>query len=92
MTAIANVMCPLKVQRMALREAEAVAMNALQKVGLDGFANRQISGLPGGQRQRVALARAIVFEPRVMRASLTDERLHMIAKCEVGHRQKLVGH
>lgn len=35
------------------------AMDALQKVGMQGFANRQISQLSGGQQQRVFLARAL---------------------------------
>jgi manganese/zinc/iron transport system ATP- binding protein len=35
------------------------AMDALQKVGMQGYANRQISQLSGGQQQRVFLARAL---------------------------------
>lgn len=36
------------------------AMVAIQKVGMEDFANRQISQLSGGQQQRVFLARALV--------------------------------
>lgn len=36
-----------------------VAMECLQKVGMEAFANRQISQLSGGQQQRVFLARAL---------------------------------
>ncbi|MAR71986.1 MULTISPECIES: metal ABC transporter ATP-binding protein [unclassified Halomonas] len=36
------------------------AMQALEMVGMDGFADRQISQLSGGQQQRVFLARALV--------------------------------
>ncbi len=36
------------------------AMEALEKVAMQGFANRQISQLSGGQQQRVFLARALV--------------------------------
>ncbi|WP_028980642.1 metal ABC transporter ATP-binding protein [Sporocytophaga myxococcoides] len=36
-----------------------VAMECLRKVGLENFANRQISQLSGGQQQRVFLARAL---------------------------------
>jgi manganese/zinc/iron transport system ATP- binding protein len=36
-----------------------VAMDALERVGLKDFANRQISQLSGGQQQRVFLARAL---------------------------------
>ncbi|MDX5348157.1 MAG: metal ABC transporter ATP-binding protein [Hymenobacteraceae bacterium] len=35
------------------------AMEALEKVGMQNFANRQISQLSGGQQQRVFLARAL---------------------------------
>lgn len=37
----------------------ALAMDALARVGMDGFANRQIGQLSGGQQQRVFLARAL---------------------------------
>lgn len=37
-----------------------LAMEALKKVAMDGFASRQISQLSGGQQQRVFLARALV--------------------------------
>jgi manganese/zinc/iron transport system ATP- binding protein len=36
-----------------------VAMECLEKVGMQAFANRQISQLSGGQQQRVFLARAL---------------------------------
>lgn len=36
-----------------------LALEALQKVGLEAFQNRQISELSGGQQQRVFLARAL---------------------------------
>jgi manganese/zinc/iron transport system ATP- binding protein len=41
------------------------AMDALQTVGLGGFADRQIRQLSGGQQQRVFLARALVQDAQV---------------------------
>ncbi len=41
------------------------AMNALERVGMEKFAHRQISQLSGGQQQRVFLARALVQEADV---------------------------
>ena len=38
---------------------EDAAMEALEKVGMQAYANRQISQLSGGQQQRVFLARAL---------------------------------
>jgi manganese/zinc/iron transport system ATP- binding protein len=43
----------------------AAALEALAKVGMEAFANRQISQLSGGQQQRVFLARALVQDARV---------------------------
>jgi manganese/zinc/iron transport system ATP- binding protein len=47
----------LKRPRKAHREQ---AMNALRTMGMEQYANRQISQLSGGQQQRVFLARALV--------------------------------
>ncbi len=43
-------------------EDHQAALLALQKVGLEAFAHRQISRLSGGQQQRVFLARALIQE------------------------------
>ena len=40
-------------------------MDALRKVGMDEYADRQISQLSGGQQQRVFLARALVQDAQV---------------------------
>lgn len=42
-----------------------LAMEALEKVGMEAFAQRQISQLSGGQQQRVFLARALVQDAAV---------------------------
>jgi manganese/zinc/iron transport system ATP- binding protein len=46
-------------KRPGRRERE-LAMDALERVGMQDFAHRQISQLSGGQQQRVFLARALV--------------------------------
>ncbi|MBF0708073.1 metal ABC transporter ATP-binding protein [Alkalihalobacillus hwajinpoensis] len=43
----------------------AIAMQALDKVGMKEYANRQISQLSGGQQQRVFLARALAQDATV---------------------------
>ena len=42
-----------------------LALEALQKVAMESFADRQISQLSGGQQQRVFLARALIQEARL---------------------------
>ena len=42
-----------------------LAMNALEKVGMEKYSNRQISQLSGGQQQRVFFARALVQDSNV---------------------------
>ena len=51
-------------RRVGRRERD-LAMQALEKVGMEDFAHRQISQLSGGQQQRVFLARALVQDARV---------------------------
>ena len=43
----------------------SAAMDALEKVGMQAFAQRQISQLSGGQQQRVFLARALVQDAQL---------------------------
>ncbi len=52
------------IRRPGRRERKE-AMEALEKVGMEAFADRQISQLSGGQQQRVFLARALVQEARI---------------------------
>ncbi|MFO7624267.1 MAG: metal ABC transporter ATP-binding protein [Anaerolineales bacterium] len=47
------------------RAHETQAMQALEKVGMSEFADRQISQLSGGQQQRVFLARALAQDAQV---------------------------
>ncbi|WP_102225666.1 amino acid ABC transporter ATP-binding protein [Acidimangrovimonas sediminis] len=47
-------------------EAEARAMELLEKVGLANKATAHPAQLSGGQKQRVAIARALAMKPRVM--------------------------
>jgi polar amino acid transport system ATP-binding protein len=57
---------PLTVLGQPRREAEAVAMRLLEKVGLGEKAHVYPSKISGGQQQRVAIARALAMNPVVM--------------------------
>ena len=52
------------IRRPGQNERES-AMHALEQVGMQDFADRQISQLSGGQRQRTFLARALVQDARI---------------------------
>jgi manganese/zinc/iron transport system ATP- binding protein len=47
------------------RKERELAMYALEQVGMQDFAERQISQLSGGQQQRTFLARALVQDARI---------------------------
>ncbi|MCK8600350.1 amino acid ABC transporter ATP-binding protein [Desulfoferrobacter suflitae] len=67
MTALKNVtLGPVKVRGIPRREAEALGMELLEKVGLKDKAHVFPDQLSGGQKQRVAIARSLALKPKVM--------------------------
>jgi putative ABC transport system ATP-binding protein len=70
MTALENVALVLELQGRDGAVAAAVALEALQDVGLEARARHRGHELSGGEQQRVALARALVKKPRLL---LADE-------------------
>ncbi|OTN76209.1 hypothetical protein A5886_001286 [Enterococcus sp. 8G7_MSG3316] len=57
---------PIKVKKMAKKQAETLANQLLQDVGLPDKAAAFPQSLSGGQMQRIAIARALAMEPDVM--------------------------
>lgn len=56
----------VKVAHKTKEEAEAKALETLQKVGLEQYINAKPKQLSGGQQQRVAIARALCMEPKAL--------------------------
>ena len=65
-----NVEIPLLYRSVSSKERRALALAALDRVGLSSRVHHFPSQLSGGQQQRVAVARAIVGKPRLI---LADE-------------------
>jgi tungstate transport system ATP-binding protein len=65
-TVIKNVEYGLRMRGIPARRRRAAAEAALERVGLQAFADRQAHRLSGGETQRVAIARALACEPDVM--------------------------
>ena len=66
-------------------EDQQIAMNVLEKVGLEDFADRLMTQLSGGERQRVLIARALAQCPSVL---LLDEPT---ASLDLSHQHDVFG-
>ena len=75
MTAMQNVTFGLRARRVSKDEAQHIAHEFLEKVGVGHLAERRTAQLSGGEAQRVALARALAGNPKVL---LLDEPLSAI--------------
>lgn len=53
-------------RKMSKKDAEKIALEMLEKVGMKERANRYPIQLSGGQQQRVAIARALAFQPEII--------------------------
>lgn len=69
-TAAENVELPLYYQGVNRRTRHKLAMEYLERLGLEQWAGHYPNEMSGGQKQRVAIARALITNPRII---LADE-------------------
>jgi general L-amino acid transport system ATP-binding protein len=67
LTALENLtLAPIWVRRMPRKDAEALALQLLERVRIAEQAHKYPAQLSGGQQQRVAIARALAMRPKIM--------------------------
>ncbi len=67
LTVIQNIsLAPIWVKKLPKDEAEEIAMQLLERVGIPEQALKFPAQLSGGQQQRTAIARALAMEPKIM--------------------------
>jgi general L-amino acid transport system ATP-binding protein len=67
LTVLENItLAPIHVRKKSKTEANAIAAQLLERVGIPEQANKYPGQLSGGQQQRVAIARALAMDPKIM--------------------------
>jgi putative ABC transport system ATP-binding protein len=102
LTAAENVALPRELDGDSSRKARALAMRALEEVGIPELADRFPDEMSGGQQQRIAIARAVVGDRRLVLAdeptgaldTETGEQVLRLlrARCDAGSAGVLVTH
>jgi ABC-type Fe3+/spermidine/putrescine transport system ATPase subunit len=90
-----NIGYGLKVRGESRAAIRAKVDEILSMLGLDGFAERNVTALSGGQRQRVALGRALAISPQILLLdeplSNLDARIRLTVRHEIRALQKRLG-
>ncbi len=82
-TILGNVELALTIGGVSKEERQKRAMEALDKVGLQGQYNKKPNQLSGGQCQRVAIARALVNEPEILLADEPTGALDTVTSVQI---------
>lgn len=84
-TAIENVAMPLLIGNSPVKDAQAQAIEILDRVGLAARGSHKPAELSGGERQRVAIARALVTKPDLVLMDEPTGNLDQGAAANVHH-------
>lgn len=82
-TALENVMIPALIARKSRKEAEKMAQELLETLGLGSRLFHKPSELSGGEQQRVAIARALINSPKVLFADEPSGNLDSRTKTDL---------
>jgi len=95
MTVQQNVEYGLKLREVSAAERRRRVGAVLEKVRLEGLAERYPGQISGGQQQRVALARALVLNPKILLLdeplSNLDAKVRIQVRAEIRKLQKELG-
>jgi putative ABC transport system ATP-binding protein len=89
-SALENVVLPLKLQGVAKRERETRALRLLEHFGLADKSHLKPGQLSGGEKQRVAMARATIHEPQLILADEPTASLDTVNAFDIAEHLKKI--
>ncbi len=84
MTAAENIILSMDANGLKIKNKKEKAIELMEKVGLkDGFADRKVLRLSGGEQQRVAIARSLSYNPKMIIADEPTGNLDKQTESEI---------